>query len=141
MEQLVTFIGTNWILVTALIVILLLLGNSFLGGRFRGYKSTSPSEAVKMINHDDAVMLDVREDSEYQKGHIINCVHVPMSYLSDRLKELDKFKDKPVIVGCRSGHRSAQACAMLKKQGFENVYNLSGGVMAWQNANLPLVKD
>lgn len=141
MDQLVTFVANHWLLVTALIIILFLLVNSYIGASLRGYQTTNPSEAVKLINHDNAVVIDVREDLEYQKGHIINSVHVPMSYFKDRLKELEKYKAKPVIVGCRSGQRSAQACAMLKKEGFENVYNLSGGVMAWQNANLPLVKD
>ena len=88
----------------------------------------------------NAVVLDVREDNEYLKGHIINSVHIPLSYLSNRIGELDKHKDKPIIVSCRSGQRSGQACAMLKKQGFENVYNLSGGMMAWQNDNLPVTK-
>lgn len=139
MEQLTTFIGNNWILVGALIVILFLLINSFIGGRLRGFASTSPAEAVRMINRDDALVLDVREESEYQEGHIINAVHVPLSQLNDKLKELEKYKERPIIAACRSGHRSGQASSTLKKAGFDNVYNLSGGILAWKNANLPLV--
>jgi len=60
--------------------------------------------------------------------------------LNARIKELDKFKSKPILVSCRSGQRSAQACRILKKQGFENVTNLAGGVMAWESANLPMEK-
>lgn len=140
MDQLATFIGNNWILFGALIVILFLLINSYVGGMMRGYAAVSPGEAVKMINRDDAVVLDVREDSEYQDGHIINAVHIPLSQLGDKTAELEKkYKDRPVIAACRSGHRSGQACSMLKKAGFENIYNLSGGVMGWKNANLPLI--
>lgn len=73
-------------------------------------------------------------------GHIINSVHIPLGTLNNRLNELEKYKSRPIIVGCRSGQRSAAACTTLKKQGFETVYNLSGGVMGWQNANLPLTK-
>ncbi|MGD8712524.1 MAG: rhodanese-like domain-containing protein [Thiohalophilus sp.] len=139
MDQLAPFIAKNWILVGALLVIVFLLINSFFGGMLKGFKSVSPSEAVLMINRDDAVVLDVREESEYQDGHIINAMHVPLSQLNDKQEQLAKYKERPIIAACRSGQRSGQACATLKKAGFENIYNLSGGVMSWKNANLPLV--
>lgn len=139
MDQLATFISNNWILVGALVVILFLLANSFMGA-VRGVASTSPSEAVKLINQNDAVVLDVREESEYQEGHIINAEHVPLSQLQDKTTELQKkYKDRPIIATCRSGHRSGQACKTLKNAGFDNVYNLNGGIMGWKSANLPLV--
>lgn len=93
-----------------------------------------------MINHDDAVVIDVREVNEYSDGHIINSLHIPLSNLNTRISELKKHKANKVIVACRSGHRSANACANLRKAGFEQVFNLSGGVMAWEKANLPLIK-
>ena len=139
-EQLITFIGNHWMLSAALVAVLFMLGTSFFGSSLRGYAAASPSDAIRLINHDDAVVVDVREDREFNQGHILNSIHIPQGYLKDRVKELDKYKGKPIIVGCRSGHRSSHACAILKKEGFEPVYNLAGGVMAWQNANLPLVK-
>ena len=139
MDQLATFIANNWILVGALLVIVFLLINTYVGGMLRGFKSVSPAEAVSMMNRDDALILDVREESEYQDGHIINAMHVPLSQLNDKQEQLAKYKDRPIIAACRSGHRSGQACATLKKAGFENIYNLSGGVMGWKNANLPLI--
>ncbi len=57
-----------------------------------------------------------------------------------RLGELDKFKDKPVIVVCQSGNRSSSTCNALTKRGFEKVYNLSGGISAWEQAGLPVTK-
>lgn len=140
MEQTLSFISNNLPLFGALVVVLAMLGYNLFGSNLRGYKSTSPSEAIQMINRNDAVVLDVREEGEFHNGHIINALHIPQGHLKDRLKELDKHKDKTLIVSCRSGSRSGQACAMLKKQGFDSVYNLAGGVMAWQNANLPLIK-
>jgi len=139
-EQTLGFVSNNLPLFGALVVILAMLAYNLFGARLRGYQSTSPSEAIRMINHDDAVVLDVREDGEYQNGHIINALHIPQSHLKTRLKELEKYRDKAIIVSCRSGSRSGQACALLKKEGFESVYNLAGGVMAWQSASLPLVK-
>ncbi len=140
MEQTLSFISNNLPLFGALVVILAMLGYNLFGSSLRGYKTTSPTEAIQMINHDNAVVLDVREDGEYHNGHIINALHIPQNHLKNRLQELGKHKDKAIIVSCRSGSRSGQACALLKKQGFESVYNLAGGIMAWQSASLPLVK-
>ncbi len=139
-QQILTFISHNLPLFGTLLVILVMLGYNLLGSSLRGYKPVSPSQAIQMINHDNAVVLDVREDGEYRNGHIINALHVPQGHLKNRLQELERHKDKAIIVSCRSGNRSGQACTLLKKRGFESVYNLAGGVMAWQSANLPLVK-
>jgi len=141
MHQYVTFVLDHWELFAALVIILALLAGGQFTDRLRGFRAVSPSEATQLINREDALVLDVREDGEYQGGHIINSVHIPLAGLNDHLGELEKHKDKPIIVGCRSGQRSARACATLRKQGFERVYNLAGGVMAWQNANLPLSKQ
>lgn len=140
MSQYITFVTNHWELFLALVVILgLLAGNTF-SSRLRGYRAVTPQEATQLINREDAIVLDVREDSEYRSGHIINALHMPLGRVQEQAGELEKHKDKPIIVGCRSGQRSARACGMLKKAGFDNVYNLSGGVLAWQNAGLPLSK-
>lgn len=140
MDQLITFASHNTILVVAIVIVSLMLIHSLFGETLRGYSSISPAQSTQMINRDDALMLDVRESNEYSEGHIINSVHIPLSGLKTRMKDLEKHKSKKVIVACRSGSRSSQACATLKKEGFEQVFNLSGGVMAWESANLPLIK-
>ena len=140
MDLFISFVTNNWMLIIALVVILVMLFFNLFGSRLRGYHPIGPAESINLINHEDAIVLDVRENKEYQGGHILNSVHIPQSSLAKRITELEKYKNKPIIVGCRSGSRSAFACGLLKKQGFENVYNLSGGVMAWQNANLPLTR-
>ena len=105
-----------------------------------GGKEVSTQQAVQLINRRDAVVLDVRDASEFAEGHIPNARHVPVSELDKRLKELDKFKQRPVIVSCRSGSRSAAACGLLRKHGFEEVVSLKGGILAWQQASMPLEK-
>ena len=140
MDLYINFVTQNWMLFIALFVILGMLFFNLFGSRLRGYTPIGPAESVKLINQEDAIVLDVREPKEYQGGHILNSIHIPQSALAKRITELEKYKSRPVIVGCRSGSRSSFACGLLKKQGFENVYNLSGGVMAWQNANLPLTR-
>ena len=140
MDLFISFVTHNWMLIIALVVILVMLFFNLFGSRLRGYEVIDPLESVKLINHEDAVVIDVRENKEYHSGHILNSIHIPQGNLASRITELEKYKSKPIIVGCRSGHRSGHACALLKKQGFETVYNLKGGVMAWQSANLPLTR-
>jgi rhodanese-related sulfurtransferase len=136
----INFVSHNWMLIIALVVILVMLFLNLFGNKLRGYEVIDPIGSVKLINHEDAVVLDVRENNEYHNGHILNSIHIPQGNLASRITELEKYKTKPIIVGCRSGNRSGHACALLKKQGFETVYNLKGGVMAWQSANLPLTR-
>lgn len=106
----------------------------------RGAKSVSPSEAVLLINRNQGMVLDVRDDAEFAAGHINDARHIPLAKLEDRLAELQKFRDKPVIVHCQSGVRSSKAAATLRKHEFTQVYELDGGVNAWTQAKLPLVK-
>lgn len=113
---------------------------SLFGNRFRGIKEVDTTAALQLINHKNAVVLDVREQSEYDSGHVLNSKLIPLGKLKDRLGELEKQKNKPIVVVCRSGNRSATACALLGKQGFDQAYNLAGGVQAWQKNNLPLEK-
>ena len=100
----------------------------------------SPVQATQLINREDAYILDVREADEYASGHLPEAKNIPTSKLAERIGELEKFKDKPVIVCCASGIRSNKACGELKKQGFEKLYNLSGGVDAWVGAGYPIKK-
>ena len=140
MPQLLEFVINHWDLFLALAIILFMMFSGGLGSRLRGYKQISAQEAVQLLNHDDALLLDVREDSEFKDGHIIDAMHIPLGKLDSRIDELEKFREKSIIVSCRSGHRSSAACARLRKGGYETVYNLKGGVMAWQSAGLPLQK-
>jgi len=110
---------------------------SFLGSRVSGIQQVNTLEATRLFN-DDALMLDVREDNEWAVGHIPNARHIRLGQLSDQLAQLEKFKDKAIVVYCRSGNRSARACAMLKKSGFSNASNLAGGITAWEQASLPI---
>lgn len=141
MPQYLEFVINHWDLFAALLIILLMMFGGPLFGRLRGYKTLEPMEAVQTINHEGAVVLDVREMREIADGMIIDAIHIPLGALGKRIGELDKFKGQPVVVGCRSGHRSGMACAQLKKHGFENVYNLKGGMLAWHNAGLPLTRE
>lgn len=106
----------------------------------RAVAEVGPIEAVTLINRKDAVVLDVRDEGEFAKGHINNARHLPEKELDGRMKEIEKFKTKPVIVSCGNGRRSAAVVANLRKQGFTDVVALRGGISAWQQASMPLEK-
>jgi rhodanese-related sulfurtransferase len=108
--------------------------------RSAGGPSISTLQATLLINQQNALVLDVRDAAEYEKGHVLNARHVPMGDLAARSSELEKYKGKPVIVVCESGNRADRAATALRKQGFEQAFSLSGGVAAWQQAGLPLEK-
>jgi rhodanese-related sulfurtransferase len=133
------FLQENLLLVGVAVVSGAMLVWSFIGGKLSGVEQADTLKATRLYN-DDALVLDVREDKEYAAGHIPKAKHIPLGQLGGRLQELEKFKSKPILVTCRSGQRSARACGMLKKAGFETVYNQAGGIIAWERANLPVTQ-
>jgi len=140
MEKFGTFFINHWELFLALAVTVAMILYQEFWASGRGTKRAGPQIAVGLISHEDALLVDVREDNEFKDGHVVGSTHIPLSKFKERIVELDRHKDRTLIVGCRSGHRSTRACGMLRKRGFEKVYNLDGGLLAWQNANLPLTK-
>lgn len=98
--------------------------------------SVTPKQAAEMFVKQKAVILDVRENSEWQEQHIAGAIHIPLAQVKTRLSELAQYKSKPVIVQCRSGKRSAKAAGTLQSAGFTQVYNLTGGINAWANDGL-----
>jgi rhodanese-related sulfurtransferase len=109
--------------------------------RATGGPSVSPSQATQLINREDALVLDVREPGEFGAGHILGAKNAPLSRIDAGGAEIArKKKDRPVILYCESGNRSAKAAAALKAQGYTKVLNLAGGIGAWQQAGLPVEK-
>lgn len=140
MDRIPDFAVNHPFLIAALVALAFMLIRNELSVRFRKWQAVGPFEATKLLNHEDALLLDIRPVGEFSQGHIVNCKHLPMSELSNRLGELDKYRDKPVVAYCRSGSRSTAACDLLSKQGFNQVFNLKGGILAWENANLPVTR-
>jgi len=109
--------------------------------RFGGGPSISAAQATQLINREDALVVDVRDPGEYGSGHILGAKNVPLSRIDAVGSEIaPKRKDKPVIVYCDDGNRSAKAASALRGQGFNSVVSLSGGLGAWRQAGLPLEK-
>ena len=137
MDQLVEFAGNHTLLVASFLAVLAAL-LWHLATDPGGRNAVDPAAATAMINHEEAVVLDVRSMAEFKDGHIVNAVNIPLNSLGTNLKQLEKYRSRPIVAVCRSGSRSGSACSLLRKHGFENVKNLRGGMLAWQSANLPV---
>jgi len=140
MKQPIEFVLHHPFLFLALLGILIMLIGNEVRRALLNLKEVSPLEATQLLNHQDAVLLDVREPQEYQDGFLPNSIRIPLGSLSEKAAQLDKHRERPIIIVCRSGNRSAHAGRMLKKMGYETVYNLGGGLHAWRAANLPISK-
>ncbi|MDX9739631.1 MAG: rhodanese-like domain-containing protein [Gammaproteobacteria bacterium] len=138
MENFGTFILDNWYLFLALIVIVGLLFVNLGKGRLLGFREVGPSQAVELINHENALALDIRSDEEFAKGHVVGSINIPFALLDGRMDELQRHRERKLLVCCESGRQAAHACARLRSAGFESVHKLSGGLMAWRSAGLPL---
>ncbi len=104
------------------------------------FAGLTPAGAVRLMNDEDVVVVDVREPSETVGGKIAKAIQIPFSSMSKRIGELDKHKNKTLLVYCKTGARSGAACRELSKSGFDKVFSLNGGIAAWQEAHLPISK-
>ena len=140
MQEYIDFARDNFLIVAGFIGVLAFIIKSELSRLSRTYKQVGVNAAVLLLNKDNTVVLDVREDKEIQGGIISGARHIKLGELNDKVASIGQNKQDPVLVYCRSGSRSGHACQQLTKAGYEDVSNLSGGILAWESANLPVAK-
>lgn len=131
-----SFLIENWMLILLAAVSggLLLAPQLMVAG-----KSVSPSEAVRLINREKGVLIDVGEPNEFAAGHAGGARNIPFGSI-DSSKDLPSNKALPLILMCPSGARAGRAASLLRKKGYENVHPVAGGNRAWGEANLPMDK-
>jgi rhodanese-related sulfurtransferase len=132
----VSFVVENWYLILAALV----SGGLLLWPAIRGGgdgQSVSTAEAVRQINREKAVLIDVCEEAEYAEGHAAGSRNIPLSTIAAGVKGLPGNKSLPVLLICRSGARATKAAAQLRQLGFANAHAVAGGLQAWREANLP----
>ena len=117
------------------------LGLGLLSQQLSASQGIDVKQAQVIVSSQDALLLDVREPSEYAVIHAPNARLIPLGEVTSRLKEIEAYKDKPVAVICRSGRRSARAVALLQEAGFTRVSNVQGGMQSWEQAGLEVVKQ
>ena len=132
------FLAQQWILVAALATTLTML---MLHESRKAGPALSINEAVQLVNGDGGIFLDIREATDYARGHITDAVHIPAAALVKRSNELEKYRDKPVVVVCKMGQSAGPATKSLRAQGFSRAQKLSGGMMEWDAQKLPIVTE
>ena len=135
MDRLLEFAMNHYVLVSAFFVLWAVFFS--LESR-RGGQSVSPQQATNMVNREDARIVDLRDADEFRQGYIAGSTNIPMSQFGERIGELDKHKDKPVILVCKMGTSAALAGRQLRARGFERVVRIQGGIQGWRADNLPV---
>ena len=135
------FLLKNWMLVlTALVSGCLLVWPQLKGKGIGGGGSVGTAEAVRLINREKAVLIDVSEPDEFSKGHPNGARNVPLGKLEGS-KDLPSNKALPLVVVCPTGSRASRAAGLLRKAGYEKAQPLAGGLDAWREAKLPVEKS
>ena len=123
--------------ITLVVLIALFIGN-VVADKLKKYEDVGANAAVALMDEKDLIILDVREDKERKSGFLAKSKHIPLAQVKNKLDTLDNHKK--ILVYCRSGSRSSHIAGLLTRNNFEQVYNLKGGILAWQRANLPIKK-
>lgn len=134
------FISQNIMLVVLFVLSGIMVLWPTLAKMFSGSREIGTLEATRLMNNGNALVLDIRDTGEFNGGRIPKSKNIPLSEIGKRVDEISKFKDKPVIVTCRTNNRASSAARQLKQLGFADVYQLAGGFGAWQQASLPVEK-
>jgi rhodanese-related sulfurtransferase len=106
-----------------------------------GSAAVGTAEAVRLINREKGVLVDVAEPAEYAAGHAAGARNVPLGALLEKPKDLPTNKALPLVLMCPSGARASRAATLLRKAGYENAVAVSGGTAAWREASLPIEKS
>ncbi len=137
MDLLLRFFIEEWLLVSALCfcIILLIRSESQKSG-----PALTPQQAIKIINKEDGMFLDLRDTAEFRNGHIVGAINIPLIKLDSQLSQIEKYKNLPVVLVCKMGSQSGAGYKRLRSEGFQRVFKMAGGIFEWENLQLPLVK-
>ena len=106
----------------------------------KGGKKIEPNELTRLVNKEDAILIDLRKKEDYENGHIMTALNYPHQEFDNQMHELEKFKDRPIILVCDMGRNSADIGEKLKIAEFEKTFRLNGGMMTWTQENLPVIQ-
>lgn len=139
MQQFYQYAANNYLLVGGAALMLVLVAAYEFRARTAVFGSIGPGEAVRLMNS-GALLIDVRGREAYEAGHIAGARHVPGETIADGAQALERFKDKPIVAYCERGMTAGAATRHLGRLGFKHTYNLRGGLAAWRQENLPVVR-
>lgn len=137
MANFTQFLAHEWMLFSAFMALIAVF---IMHETRRGGAAVTPAQLTRLVNSDEAVVVDVRDAKEYSAGHIVGAINIPHAKISSQLTQLEKHKEKPLIVVCKFGQHAGMVGKVLKTAGYENVSKLSGGMAEWQSSQMPVVK-
>ncbi|GLT17876.1 rhodanese-like domain-containing protein [Vibrio zhanjiangensis] len=141
MQEYIAFFQENMILSLVWVGILVALIMNIVKSSTAAYKEITASQTTYLMNRENGIVVDIRSQEDYRKGHITDAVHIlPSDIKAGNLGKLEKHKSSPIILVCQTGQTAQESANLLAKGGFENVNLLKNGLIAWNEANLPLVK-
>jgi rhodanese-related sulfurtransferase len=139
MQRLIEFAGNHPYLVSAAAFMVVLVIVSEIRARVQGFAAIAPQDAIRLMNQ-GALVLDVRGEAPYTAGHIGEARQIALKDIAASADSLKKFKEKPIVTYCDTGNDGGAAARELRKLGFLKAFNLRGGLSAWLQENLPVVR-
>jgi rhodanese-related sulfurtransferase len=139
MQDILSFVNHHLPLFTALAIILVILIILEWVKLKRGATRLSPARVIHLMNHSKGVVIDIRTTEAYATGHLTGAISIPFSELKTKIKKIEKFKSQPIVITCATGADSPAAASLLAEQGFQTCM-LNGGIRAWHDAGMPLIK-
>lgn len=140
MNDLIQFAQGHLLLSSAWVAVAAILAFTQFRIMASGPKALSSQMLTDMVNRENGVVIDIRPKPDFKKGHIHGAINIPASTLKDKVKDLEKYQNTPIIMVCANGISVAGACSTLKKSGLQQVHKLAGGMSSWVGDNLPVVK-
>jgi len=138
MSTLIQFVIRHWALSLVFVAILIALFIEEAKGKKSIKNNLTPTDAVTLINHEHAIIVDIRSEIKFKEGHIINAINIPALSLTQQMAKLKKYQKRPLLLCADPGQRTQPIEKELKEKGFEKIYALAGGIQAWSNADFPL---
>lgn len=139
-EKGLPFIQGHWELFAGLLVILIVIFIFEKKTKANNAESIDPQTAVEWINRQNAIVIDIRDREAFRKGHIINSESIEPANVVSAITQAEKYRNNPVLIVCAQGLSAMKTAAQLKKEGWDKVAVLKGGIQAWVSADLPLEK-
>jgi len=140
MTDFIQFATDNMMLSSAWLVVAVVLLSVQLKHMAQGPTSITSQMLTNLVNREDAVVVDIRGQAEFSKGHIQGALNIPLTKIKENAKDLEKYQGRPIIMVCTNGIQVAGACDALRKEGIGQVHKLAGGMTSWVGDNLPVVK-
>ena len=140
LDELLAFAGRHPMLSSALVLLTLALIYTEIARLMRPFKALRPAELTALVNREDALVIDLSASADYERGHVAGSRNVAASAFGPEHKLVAAHRERPIVLVDRTGMASGPQAARLKKAGFARVHVLDGGIAAWQQADLPLVK-